>query len=494
MQSTLAREIIAQALEDETYEGDIPDDDDKAVEVAAGLVTMAEDAWAQNIQGPEVEAILKLAATDDDASANGDGGEDEKPAAKKKPGRPGKKEPEPDPEPEEDPRASEEPWENYDADKVAEIVEGIEVWGEQEEFDSVQHILIYESANKNRKKIVEAAEAVLPEEMLPGAAATEPDPEPEPDDDPEPEPEPEPSTATEEPYEGYDESKVVEIKSALKEYLEDDDEETTDEDKLATLKQTFDYESLNKNRTGLLDFLDEAMTEVKERIDGDEAGASEEEGEAEGAAASSDDSGDEEGAEGGEGDSKKAGPAAGKRSRSSSASSDDSSSEDDDAEYASLLTSVHELIDRERLHVPPAIESDPVDLPFDLTTVSDTELQQLFSAFTAYSYRSGYLLMIQEASEHRCKEAADEIVEAFIANAEGDSLTQIKAVAEQHDEVKRWRKLQRKHGILALSLRKERDNYDKVCERLSRVETMRQDEWQRAGGGPTARSRPGAKK
>lgn len=493
MQADLAREIIAQALEDETYEGDIPDDDDKAVEVAEGLVVMAKDAWEQNIQGPEVEAILKLAERDENGSKESG---KKKPAAKPAAKRPAKKEPEPepDPEPEDEPeadsRASEEPWEGYDSDKVGEIIEGLEVWAEDEEFDSVQHILIYEEANKNRKKIVERATELLPEDMIPGEEVSgEVEPEPESD------PEPEPPTATE-PYEGYDDSKVSEIKEALTEYL--DDEDTDDEDKLATLKQTFDYEALNKGRTGLMDFLDEKMDIYKEQDGDDEAGATEEEGEAEGAASSEDDSGDEEGSEGGEGDSEEAAPAAGKRSRRSSAAKDgaDSDPEGDDAEHTELLKTVHELIARERLHVPPAIESEPVELPFDLTTVGDKELQKLFSAFTAYSYRAGYLLMLEEASEHKCKEAADEIVEAYVANNEADkdaTVTKVKAEAEQHDEVKKWRKRQRRHGILAMSLRKDRDNYDRVCERLSRIETMRQDEWQRAGGGPTAKSRPGAK-
>jgi hypothetical protein len=486
MQADLAREIIAQALEDETYEGDVPDDDDKAVEVADGLVVMAKDAWEQNIQGPEVEAILKLAERDEDNNGA-------KPKAKAKPAakRPAKKaeEPEPDPEPEPDSRASEEPWEDYDKDPVKDIIEGLDVWAEDEEFDSVQHILVYELANKNRKKIVERANEVLPDEMQ----IVEGSVEPEPEADPEPEPE---ATATE-PYEGYDDSKVSEIKDSLNEYL--DDEDTDDEDKLATLKQTFAYESLNKGRTGLMDYLDEKMDLYKEQEgDGDETGAPEEEGEAEGAAASSDDSGDEEGAEGGEGDSKKPGPAAGKRSRSGSAAKDgaDSPPEGDDPEHTELLETVHELIARERLHVPAQIEDDPVELPFDLTTVGDKELQQLYSAFNAYSYRAGYLLMIEEAAEHKCKEAADEIVEAYIAKSdlEDSTVTKVKAEAEQHDQVKKWRKRQRRHGILATSLRKDRDNYDRVCERLSRIETMRQDEWQRAGGGPTAKSRPGVKK
>lgn len=124
-----------------------------------------------------------------------------------------------------------------------------------------------------------------------------------------------------------------------------------------------------------------------------------------------------------------------------------------------------------------------MELPFDLTTVSDKQLQQLHSAFASYSYRAGYLLALEEANESTCREAAEEIVTAYIA-ANGDSegtMTQIKAAAEQNETVKNWRHRQRRHGILAAVLRKDRDNYDKIVERLSRHESMRDGEWERAG-------------
>ena len=95
------------------------------------------------------------------------------------------------------------------------------------------------------------------------------------------------------------------------------------------------------------------------------------------------------------------------------------------------------------------------------------------------------MLALEEAHESTCREAAEEIVTAYIA-AHGDddgTMTQIKAAAEQNDDVKRWRKRQRRHGVLAAVLRKDRDNYDKVVERLSRQETMRDNEFTRAGNG-----------
>lgn len=335
MKASLARKIIEQAIDDETYEGSIPKDDAKALEVAQGLVEMAQDAWDQNIKGDEVANILKLAAEDED------GDEDEKPAAKPKPkpaakaapkakpGRPTKKEPEPEPEPE-DSRASEEPWEGYDTDKVGDIIEGLEVWAESEEYDSVQHILLYESANKNRVRIVNKAVEVLPDDMVPSAAVT--DAEPEPDEEPEAEVEPEEETPAidphQEPFEGYADLKIKDIKESLEEYLENDD--VDDEDKLATLEQTFAFESVNKGRASLMDYIDEKKKLYSQEEAGgedDEAGEASEEGDAEDAAAHEADAGAEDGDQGGEDDREDApAPAAkrsgGSRARAASAASD----------------------------------------------------------------------------------------------------------------------------------------------------------------------------
>lgn len=151
------------------------------------------------------------------------------------------------------------------------------------------------------------------------------------------------------------------------------------------------------------------------------------------------------------------------------------------------------MVNRERLHVPGQLEGDPVELPFDLTTVSDRELQSLYSAFGSYSYRVGYLLTLEEAKSAKCGEAAEVLIEAFIAtHGEGkESLTVLKAQAAQLPDVQSWLRRKKMYSILADSLRRQRDNYDKVVERISRHESMREGEWLRAGNGPQAgKSRP----
>jgi len=319
MTAETARAIISQALEDEMFEGEMPEDDSAAIEAAEGLVAMAKDAWEQNVQTPEVAALLKL------AEANGDGPSAKpkpKPAAAKpKPGRPKPQKKEPEPEPA-DPRSQEEPWEGYDSDSVTDIIEGVEVWGDEGDTDSVTHVLLYEAAHKNRKKIVDRAS-----ELTGRGVDPEPEPDPEPEAEAEPEevdaePAEEQPDAQEEPFEGFAALKVSEVKESLDEYLENED--VSDEDKLWTLKHVFAYESIHKNRTGLLDRLDELMKPYTEDGSGEEDAAAEAEGagEAEDAAAPSADAGGEDGDSEGEGDGEAARPAAAKRTRRSGGASD----------------------------------------------------------------------------------------------------------------------------------------------------------------------------
>lgn len=156
---------------------------------------------------------------------------------------------------------------------------------------------------------------------------------------------------------------------------------------------------------------------------------------------------------------------------------------DEDDGYHDLISVVRDMLARERLHVPPKLEDNPPELPFDLTKVDDNSLQKLYSAFSAYSYRAGYLLLEHEAVAGMCRRAADEIAAAFLAINSGDyrTVTAADAAAEQLPDVERWRKRQKLNGVLADAQRKQRDNYDKICERLSRLETMRHQEFERSG-------------
>lgn len=548
MNAKTARAIIKQALKDETHDEDPPENDDEAIEVAESLVTMAQDAWDQNVRGPEVEALLKLAGNDV-GEDDDDEDEEEEEAPKKKParapkGRPAKKKPEP--EPEEDAEDLEEPWEDYDSDSVADIVEGVEVAAEDNELDLVKEVLAYEKANKNRAKVVKAAEAALvsdddeePEddadddededdsEETPAldrdslieadkddlvklakehgvefpkrltaagrervadailkAVAGDADDDDADDDEDEAE-----SPVVEEPFEDYDDFSVSDLKEAISDLVDTEEDE---EYVLEVVNNTIAYETANDNRKSLVKFLNETLAKLTGDEDEEEEpeaaeDEAEEEVEAEEPEAAEDDGADEAPRRS-KGRGKKAGSSAG-------AGSAGAGDEEGDDEVTDLIDFVHKKIETERLHVPAPIEEDLPEVPFDLSSLSDAELQRTYMQFSAYSYRAGYLLMVEEAKSFAARNAADEIVEKYIAEDDGDdTVTEIKARAEQHPDVKVWRRRQKRWAILAESQRKQRDSYDKICERLSRLETMRQNEWERAGAkSGSGSSRPARK-
>lgn len=152
MQAEQARAILAQAKSTESYEGPIPEDDSKAVSEAENLVEMARVAWQQNVQGPEVEAILRLAEGDFDGhelpqNGNGHGLEQPLEASDNTDERIDK-------------MVEEEPWEGYDGDRDKSIREllmaGME--GEKDPRDLLAHVWAYESANKGRTRILNLVE------------------------------------------------------------------------------------------------------------------------------------------------------------------------------------------------------------------------------------------------------------------------------------------------------------------------------------------------
>lgn len=458
-----ARAILKQAKKDETYEGSIPKDDDKAVKEAQDLVTMAEEAWESNVRGKEVKAILDLAkngsgSVDDDGDDDDDGDEGDDEAR----------------------IYTEDELEELDKEDLKEILEerGLELEGRY-----------------SQKKAIAAILDDQPE-------AEEEEGEEESEDDEE-------NLAETEPWEDYDEESATDIKEGIKAAVEDEEDDLDD-----LLAHIYEYESANKERKGILSLLEEIAEERKG--DDDEEGEEEEEepssarsrkGRGKDSASSEDDDGDESGDEDGEGDGEEAssrrrkrssdaeddseGKASSSRRKRSRASSEEDEEAGDDAdgddEYRGLIESIKEKIDAERLHVPEPIEDDPVELPFDITEISDSELQALHSAFGAYAYREGYLQSIEESKAKICKQAADEITRELLvesaSNTKDPKVTLLEAEAELDDNVKKWRKRQRKHEAFAKSHKNMHDNHLAVVEMLSRQETMRQQAWERSGGG-----------
>jgi hypothetical protein len=229
---SVAEKVIESAIENGFVEKDeVPDEEAEYLEKATELYEMAIDA--RDNHDVDTDDVLGIIAIVDEAPAPKKG----KPAAGKKAAKPKAKKPAPEPEeeeedeeeePEEEADELEEPYEDYDKDKIADILGAIQIWGDDGALDDVQNILNYELAGKNRKKIVELCQTFLE------------DPESDEDDDEEESDEVE-GEELEEPYEGYDDSSVKEIKEGLTAFVEEDEDDDA-QGLVDTLTAVIEYE------------------------------------------------------------------------------------------------------------------------------------------------------------------------------------------------------------------------------------------------------------
>lgn len=157
MEVKTAREILKRAKKDDIIAYEVPDAESEVLEKAQEVVELAEQAWATHVRGPEVEAILKLAAAD----ANGGAPEDSEEGSDDS-----GSEPEAESIPEgtpsafadlDDKLAKSEPWEGYNDLPVKEVTDGINWFAENEAdtiLDILQNVWAYESAHKERARIL----------------------------------------------------------------------------------------------------------------------------------------------------------------------------------------------------------------------------------------------------------------------------------------------------------------------------------------------------
>jgi hypothetical protein len=439
MNAAAARRIITRAIELEMAEGEVPSDDAKAIAKAIEIGEQAQEANDAGMQAQEIDEILSMVYS----ASNGNGSE-----------------PTPEPEPEEEPVAAEpepetkaperqsstprnlprdevpedklnyvdvEPWEAYSDDNAGAVVETLNFYEKapdvtHEEYrDILEHVWWFEHYRQDRRtrqSVIAHIETAVKHYDKEHGSAKE-----EPAGAPSPEGRPEDAAAPEADAGGAG--------------AEAEEPSAGEED---------------GDRVGV------GLADADEDAPGDPDGPSEVPWpDAEGDSTSN---------------------AVVHEVR------EDLVSKDGAEDYADAIDAVLERLRAERLHVPAAIEVEPPELPFDLTQIADVELQRLHSAFTSYEYRSNFLLLVEEGIEQLCRQAADEIVEAIIAENDDHKMavTVLEARAEQDDNVKLWRHRQRKHAHYAQAMRKERNGYEKLLERLSRLEAMRQGEFERAGG------------
>lgn len=150
-----ARAIINQSKIAEVYEGPIPDEDEKAISEAEKLVGMARDAWNQNVRGPEVESILRIA---DDEFAGGEEIEEEEEIVEEEEAEIEIEVVEDESEEEQQEESLASPWPEYDSLGVVDVVKDIssragELFGEELQV-FLKGVWEYESATRDRQTIL----------------------------------------------------------------------------------------------------------------------------------------------------------------------------------------------------------------------------------------------------------------------------------------------------------------------------------------------------
>lgn len=446
-----AKLVIKTAKRNDIYEGDMPDSDTEIISEAVQLVEQALEAQEGGFENDAIDEIVELVQDEigDPGDPSSDDDNDDTDRAKE----------------------SEEVYsiiDDYDDKKVSQIVAALD----DLDTEDLATIYEYESNNRDRKSLLSALDAIAEERVGEGGVDDSGDDDDDPaeqeiraregdDDDPEPDDNDDPAP---EPWRGYSKRTQAEILKVL---------DRKEDEQLAA---AYEFESENKGRKGILNALAKL---AEERGAGDEPQEGDESGEEstepkEGTEGSSDsDAGDESEDEAPE-----------PRSQRRRASSESDEEAGDDPHYDELIQGVEDALERERLAVPQRPPEDRVEIPFDLTELSDRELRQHYAASRAYFARARYVASLEGRKASACGHIADEKRDELITSLprideetkKEKTATLLKAQAEGDDTVKLWRRRQRKHGEVAAAMRDEADIYEKDLEALSRDWTMRDEE------------------
>jgi len=173
--------------------------------------------------------------------------------------------------------------------------------------------------------------------------------------------------------------------------------------------------------------------------------------------------------------------------------------EQEPSDYAKLRETVDAELRRDRLVMPtPPPQDDIPELPWDITKVGNGELQQLHWAYAQLAYYKAFIVQYEDRMATHCKQAADEIhrdllnaSDKYDENGKEKRVSILEAEIEADDAIVSWRRQQRRHEIFSAQAKQERDAYQKLVEQMSRIHTMRQDEWEQSGQ-KIGRGRPGS--
>lgn len=447
MTAERARIILVQAKKDEIYEGPVPEDDKKAISEANDLIEMAQQAWDQHTRGPQVETVLRLANEEFDGGEQKDDKPEPEPEPEPKPDPEPAPEPEGDTPPEGDDLSQIEPWEGYDKEKVSDILAGVNAavrdYGEEDLTDLMANVWAYEAAHKNRKSVLDHLEDVA--KRLENGEDLPDDPK-DSDQDNEPTEEEPKAEKTEKPEPKFD---------PLKQKMEPAPEDKPD------LPQPTPEDA------------PKPLTELPKGI---EKKAPEEEPEIVDGGIKSD----------GDGNIRKHE----EREFAEKVEKVKQKIDDSDLDEAEkkLAEYVEQELKDELLHTPQPPETEIPDLPWDWTQLSDAELQKFYGIYSASAYYKNWQAQRDERMAAHWREAANELHNTLLVaadkyddNGKQKTMTLLEAEIESDENVKKFRRRQRKHETFASAHKRERDSMNKLVESLSRLESMRHQEWERSG-------------
>jgi hypothetical protein len=147
-----------------------------------------------------------------------------------------------------------------------------------------------------------------------------------------------------------------------------------------------------------------------------------------------------------------------------------------DPQYANLLERSEQIYVRAGLPLPGIVE-DPPHMPPDLTGVPDEQRRKLHSQFNACAARAHFMLGIERLRKVDCQRLLNAVMKQPMREAREElgkdaTVTEIKAKAEENEEVMKWKNRTERHADHEDAYKTLFDIYTENVSVLSRDHTM----------------------
>ena len=137
---------------------------------------------------------------------------------------------------------------------------------------------------------------------------------------------------------------------------------------------------------------------------------------------------------------------------------------------------IDKFLQREGLPLPSQIDWDVMEIPADLTSLSEVEVRRLHGQYHAYYSRALWILAQEENDLNAAEHLYDMAFAKAIRAIGGDKITAAKTEASAEPDVVVWKEKVMQHASAVKKLKALCNIYEASCNRLSREWTMRSDE------------------